>query len=146
MSIDLSEPFRDALVGAAVITGSLPAYLDSYPVFTRTPVPDDAPYPMIVVHPQLPGADADGISDRRPVLVRDVAVYGLNDTAAHYREVETLANSVWSLFDRQRDSIAAPAGWVVVDVQAREPRPGPVDNDDEVARRVEVSVRLAAST
>lgn len=142
MSHDLSAPVRAALVGAGVVTAALSAYLGSYPVFTRVPVPDDAPYPMIVVHAQFGAGDEDGVDDLRPIAVRDVTVYGRNDTAEHYRAVESLAYAVWELFHRQRASLSVP-GWSVVDVRAQQPRPAPVDDEEIIARRVELTVRLA---
>lgn len=141
---DLSAPYRAALVGAAAITAELPVYLGSYPVFTRVPVPDDAPYPMVVVSAQLQAGEEDGVADQRPLLDRDVMVYGRNDTAAHFRQVETIARAVHALFHRQKRSITV-SGWHVADLTATGPAPAPVDDAQTVGRRVTVRARLAKS-
>lgn len=148
MSLDLSAPVRAAIVAASAITSTLPAYLGSYPVFTRVPVPDDAPYPMVVVAAQFPGGDEDGVSDQRPIIVRDVMVYGTNGRAAtsdQYRAVETIAHALRELFHRQRGAITV-AGWSVTEIVAATPQPAPVDDEQTVGRRVEVTVRLARTS
>src|SRR5688572_16505570 len=128
---DLSIPLREALVAAASVTSQLPAYQGSYPVFTRRPVDAVAPYPMIVVSPDITKTDQDGIDDQRPVIVRDISVYGLNDTPAKYRTVETLARAVHDLFHRNRLAITV-SGWAVVAITATGPIPAPVDDDATV--------------
>jgi hypothetical protein len=75
---DLSEAIRTALVGDPDIAALLPAYAGSLPVFTRRPVPADAPYPMLVVSADLVSSNEDGVYDQRPILVRDVAAYHSN--------------------------------------------------------------------
>lgn len=141
MSAELSVPIRNAIVGESAITSELDAYLGGLPVFTRRPVPDAAPYPMIVVSPDITVSDEDGISDFRPVQVRDIAIYGRNSTPANYRQVETIARAVYSLFHRQRTSITV-SGWDVTQITARGPRPAPVDDEQTVGRVVEVTVHL----
>jgi hypothetical protein len=142
VSLDLSVPIRDAIVAETAITDELPAYLGSLPVFTRVPVPDDAPYPLIVVAAQFQGAMDDGINDQRPAIVRDVIVYGKNDTAANYRQVEAIAFAVRDLFHSQREAIIVP-DWGVIDITAMAPAVAPVDDEQTVGRRVELTVRLA---
>ena len=139
---DLSVPYRVAIIAASGITAELPAYLGSYPVFTRVPVPDDAPYPLVVVASQLHGGEEDGLDDQRPLVDRDIMVYGLNDTPAHYRQVETIAFALHALFHRQRAAITV-AGWTVADLTAVGPEPAPVDDEQTVGRRVTVRARLA---
>lgn len=142
MSLDLSAPIRTAVIGDTTITDELPAYAGSVTVFTRVPVPDDAAYPMIVIHAQMHGGDDDGINDQRPTVLCDVTTYGRNDTAAHYRQVETIAFAVRELFHRKRLAISV-SGWAVVDIQARGPSPAPADGEQIIVRRVELAVRLA---
>lgn len=145
MSLDLSAPIRAAIVADAAVTAQLPAYLGSFPVFTRVPVPDDAPYPLVVVAAQIAAGDADGVNDQRPVIVRDLVAYGTNDTAANYRQVEGIAFALRELFHRQKDAIAV-SGWHVVDLLASTPTPAPVDDEQTVGRRVELTVKLARSS
>lgn len=143
MSADLGRPIRDAIVGAAAITALLPAYLGGFPVFTRRPVPDAAPYPMIVVSPDVAAEDQDGINDQRPMLQRDVAVYGRNITGDEYRAAEAVARQVHALFQSQgRLAIAVP-GWHVIDINARWPMPAPTDDEQTVGRVVPLTIRLA---
>lgn len=140
--MDLATPIRSALIGASSVTGELTAYKGSFPIFTRRPVPEDAPFPMVVVSSGFQAGEQDGINDQRPVLVRDVLVYGRNDIAEKYRQVETIAFAVRELFHRQRDSIAV-SGWSVVDVLASGPSPAPTDDEQTAGRLVELTVRLA---
>ena len=140
--MDLSIPLRDALVGSVTITGNLSAYLGSYPVFTRLPVPDDAPSPLVVVSPGMSLGEEDGIKDDRPLLSRDILIYGDNDTPAKYNTVEEIAFAVRDLFHRQRTALTV-AGWTVVRITAAPPRPAPVDDEQTVGRLVELSVLLA---
>lgn len=143
MSADLAQPILAAIIGASSITSLLPAYLGNFPVFTRRPVPDDAPYPAIVVSPDVAASDQDGIDDQRPVLQRDVAVYGKNTTADEYRETEQIAREVHSLFQSLgRHAIVVP-GWHVVDLSARWPTPAPTDDEQTVGRVVPLTIRLA---
>lgn len=139
---DLAIPFRNALVASSAVTAKLTAYKGSYPVFTHRPVPTDAPYPMIVVSPDISLTDQDGINDFRPVQVRDIAVYGLNDTTAKYRNVEVLGYLVRQMFHGNRLAISVP-DWNVVDINAIGPIPAPTDDDKTVARLVSLTVQLA---
>lgn len=142
MTADLSGPIRAALLASSSITARLPAYKGSLAIFTRRPVPADAPYPMIVVSPDITVTDEDGLSDMRPLIERDVAVYGRNDTAEKYRTVEELAYNVRTLFHRQRHVLTV-SGWSTAQIIARGPRPAPVDDDQTVGRVVTLTIRLA---
>lgn len=142
--MDLSEPLRTAVIGESTITNELAAYKGSFPVFTRRPVPDDAVYPMIVISSGMQAGEFDGLTDQRPVLVRDVLVYGSNETAAKYRQVEAIANTVWSLFNRGWQSILV-SGWKVVEIIASGPSPAPTDDEQTVGRRIELTITLAKS-
>lgn len=148
MSTDLLPSIRAALIANAPITALLPAYLGSYPVFTRRPVPDDAPLPLIVVNPQIQSGEEDGLTDQRPALTHDIVVYGRSGVDGgidHYRTVDDLARRVQQLFHRQRAAVSA-SGWTITDVTARGPFPAPVDDEQTVGRRVEVTAQLARRT
>jgi hypothetical protein len=142
MSADVAEALRLALVNDPTVAGALTAYQGSLPIFTRRPAPTDAPYPMILVSPDVTHADEDGVSDKRPVITRDIAVYGQNDTAPHYRTVESLAYRVRDLFHRMRQSIAV-SGWNVVSIMATGPIPAPSDDDRTIGRMVTLTIRLS---
>ncbi len=140
--MNLSEPLRIAIVADSGITGQLTAYAGSYPVFTRRPAPSGAPYPMIMISPDVVVTENDGINDDRPSIVRDVAVYGSNENAANYVEVEAIAYALRDLFHRQRASITV-SGWTVTDVLALGPRAVPADDEQRIGRAVELTVQLA---
>lgn len=142
MTADLAAPIRTALLGDVSITAGLPAYAGGYPIFTRRPAPADAPYPMIMVSPDISVTDQDGINFLAPVSERDVVVYGQNDTAAHYRAVEALAFAVRALFHRKWRLLSVP-GWKVVQVIARGPMPAPTDDDQTVGRLVALTISLS---
>lgn len=145
---DLSVPYRAAIIAASAITSELAAYQDTYPVFTRVPVPSDAAYPLIVVSAQFQSGEEDGLRNVRPSVDRDIMVYGVSsaDPALdQYRKVERIAFAVHALFHRQRAAIAVP-GWEVVDLVATGPAPAPTDDEQTVGRRVTVRARLAKKT
>lgn len=139
MSLDLSEPLRTAIIGEIAITGSLAVFANAPAVFTRRPVPSEATFPMICVSPDIMISDADGLSSLRPVVTRDVTVYGQQDSA--YRLVEDVGYLLRELFHRRKQSISV-VGYHVVDIVASGPRPAPVDDDKLVGRVVTLTVRL----
>jgi hypothetical protein len=131
------------LLNDIVIDAALPAYNSGKAIFTRRPVPSDAPYPMIVISPDVSVSEADGIRDDRPIVVRDIAVYGRNEPAAAYRQVEDIAYAVRHIFHRQRQSLFTNGEYDVIDVRASGPRPAPTDDQQTVGRLVELTVRLS---
>lgn len=142
--MDLAEPIRTALIEASEITTLLMAYKNSYPVFTRRPIPEDAPPIVIIVSPTVSLThDDDGIHDQRPLILRDISVYGPNEPAASYRKIEEIAHLVHDLFHRKRDAIIVD-GWDVVQITVTGPIPAPVDDEEEVGRLVTLNVLLAA--
>jgi hypothetical protein len=141
MSVDLAVPLRTALIGNTGITSKLATYQSAPAVFTRRPVPAGVAYPVIVISPDVAPSDQDGINDFRPVIVRDIAIYGENDTAAKYRTVEELGYLVKALFHRNRRAITV-TGYSVTDIIARGPMPAPVDDEARVGRVVELTIRL----
>ena len=141
--IDLTQAIREAVLAQSSIVGSLPAYLEQPTVFTRKPVPEDAPYPMLTISPDITERKEDGINDFRPIYTRDITVYGENDTAAKYRFVEALAFTIANYFHANKHAIALPDGWALSGVTATSPRPAPTDDDTKVGRLVEVTFRLA---
>lgn len=139
--MNLAAPIRNAIVANTTITALLQAFQGSFPVFTRVPTPSDSPYPLIVITPDVAISDEDGISDLRPVVVRDVAVYGLNDTAEQYRDVETIGYELRDMFHREK-ALTVP-GYHVIDIRVTGPRVAPADTENEVGRMVELTIRLS---
>lgn len=138
---DLSPALYAALTSAP-FASSLASYLGAPAIFTRRPVPSDAPYPMIVAAGDVTVGDQDMIADPVVVIVCDVAVYGQNDTAAHYRTVEGIARGVRDLFHRNRASLNI-TGWSVLDIVCSGPFVGPTDDDTSAARIVTLTIRLS---
>lgn len=146
---DLLATLRSALVGSGAVADELPEYAGSLPIFTRRPVPDDAPMPMIIINPQIQAGQADGMRDQRPVIVHDIIAYGRNGTAGtsdDYRRIERLAHAVQQLLHRRPDRLLPANGWAIIDVVASGPSPAPGDDEQTIARRVEVTVRAARLT
>ena len=143
MKPDLSEPIRTAIIGNSGIAGMLAQYAGEPAVFTRTPTPatDPVPYPQVVVSPDLSSTNEDGLTSQRFVISRDVAVYGRNDQADSYRNVETIAKLLQALFHRQKRSLQI-SGFRVFDLVATGPSPSPVDDDQNVGRVVTLTIRL----
>lgn len=145
MGADLATPIRSAIVADSSITDLLLTYLGSFPVFTRRPVPEDTPYPCIVVSDNIAASDQDGVNDVRPVQIRDVAIYGRNDLpATHMRNVNEIALKVRRLFHRHKNILVVP-NWTVIDVTCTGPIPAPVD-DQISGRIVTLTVRLASNS
>lgn len=145
MSADLLPALRAAIAAHAAVTSELAAYAASYPIFTRRPIPDDAPALVVIIGPVIESGRADGIDDQRPILTHDISVYGPNGAAGTqdaYRAVERIAFAIQQLFHRRPEEVQV-AGWQTIDVTARGPSPAPVDDEQTVGRRVEVTSRLA---
>lgn len=145
VTLDLAKPLYDALLTNSYVTGLLPVYLGGPTVFTRRPAPPNAPYPMILVSPDITNTDVDGVDNFRPEVTRDIIVYGRNDTPANYDDVEAMAYSIANQFHRKRDSFTV-AGWSVIAVSVNGPIPGPTDDESVIARVVSVRAQLGSIT
>ena len=137
---DLAEPIRTALINASFTL--LPTYKGALTIFTRRPVPSDAPYPMVVISPDISQTSNDGLNDQQPVVRRDVTVYGQNDTSVKYRVVEDLAYQIQDYFHRQRQTLTVST-WHVVGITAGGPNIAPTDDDNIVARVIPLMISLA---
>jgi hypothetical protein len=139
---DLTTPIRAAIVADASVTSLLPAYQGSFPVFTRRPVPDLAPYPMIVISKDITVSDEDGVNDDRPAIVRDVAVYGMNEPAERYHELDVIARAIRGMFHR-KSPLTLSDGWTVTLITATGPTDFRLENDKQTGRVVQLTVRVA---
>lgn len=137
--MDLAAPIRAAIMAEAAITNLLPTYKGSKPVFTRRPPPEDAPYPMILISPDITLGNEDGLVSMRPVIMRDIMVYG--DQPDHYRDVEAMAYDLRELFHRQRSALTV-SGYHVIDIRASGPITGAVDEPSHLSRIVTLTVRV----
>lgn len=143
--LDLGPALREALLDDAGIAGDLPEYDDSLAIFTRRPVPDDAPFPMILLPGPSAVGDEDGLVSDRPVWMGDVLIYGNkaapNTPEDQTRKVEALGFKVRRLLHRQKWALQV-GGFHVIDIRATGPVPAPVDDDKTIGRVVSLVVRL----
>ena len=140
--INLQTAIRQRILDDVTISSLLPNYLNSKPVFTRVPVPEDAEYPLIVVSPLIAETDRDFIScGARRVATYDIAVYSRNDDATNYRKVEQIAYRLAEIFNRvPRYSLAMPSGSSLIQTTIIGPFPGPTDDLVKVARVVSLNI------
>lgn len=143
MSADLSEPLRTAIVNNPAVTGLLPTYLDTFPVFTRRPAMNEAPYPMIMISQDVTHGNEDGVNDFRPVITRQIMVYGRDNNLGNVRTVNQLSYILQAMFHRQRDVLDVD-NWAVVDIIADGPTEAPIIDDQISGQQVQLQIRLAA--
>lgn len=139
MSLDLGASIRTALLAEAPIYGLLGEWSGEPSIFTRRPVPSEAQYPMIVVNPDIAITDQDALRSKRPIVTKDVIVYG--DQPDGYRVVEQLGYAIRELFHRERFSIDVD-GYDVVQIVASGPNVAPTDDDKTVGRVVTLTISL----
>jgi hypothetical protein len=136
----LPAAIRSAIIANAPIVALLGEYENAASVHTRRPAPQGAAYPMVIIPSENAAAsDEDALRTQRPVLQRDVLVYGENPK--HYREVDEAAELIFQLFHRQRFAISVP-GWHVIDIVARRPMAAPTSDEKRVGRMVPLTIRL----
>lgn len=135
--IDLSVAIRSHILNDVIIAPLLPNYQGSEPIFTRRPVPTDAPYPLVLVSSLVADNQRDGLSCNQSILTYDVAVYGKNDTPENYRNVEKIANRIHAIFHKAKPyALSMPVGTTLIGVNARGPFSAPVDDDKQIGRVV----------
>jgi len=142
---DLSVALRDAIINGTGVTDQLGQNSGGDNVFTSRPIPSTAPYPMIVIGPDIGPNDQGGLNDERLVIMRHVGVYGQNTGTdkTQYRAVETTAQLIRDLFHRKPTAIKV-TGWNVVQIWTRGPLVGPTSDDKFVSRIVELTITLIA--
>lgn len=143
---DLAIPIRTAIINNAAIMTNMPDYNGNDNVFSRRPIPVDAPSPQIVIGPDISNIDSGGLIDQHLFIKRDIAIYGTNDTAERYRLTEAVAFAVRNLFHRNKKAITV-SGWNVVNIWTVGPTFAPVDTPDkDVARNVRLTIELIAAS
>lgn len=142
--LDLLPPIRDALMGEAEIAGVLEQWKGEPAIFTRRPVPKDAPALMVLID-QTTLSDADALRSDRPIWGGQILFYGVKGEPGtpqdQTRVVEKMAYRARTLFHRQRFSVR-PTGFSVIDVRAGGPMPAPTDDDQTVGRLLTLTVLL----
>lgn len=135
---------RKALSEDAGIVLRLEEYKGEPAVFTRRPVPHDAPGRIAIINPGNI-SDWDALAVDRPWWSGTIAFYGVKGEPGSdqddTRKVEEAADLARELFHRQRFSVQV-AGFSVIEIVAGGPVPGPTDDDNEVARIVSLRIRL----
>ena len=117
---DLIALIRTAIVSDAGITAKLPAYKNSYPVFTRAPIPTDATYPCVTISEPTILTHEDGVNDQRITLVHEIAVYGnAVNPASDWQLVQEISQLIANLFHRKPGSLGElDDDWKVVSIRA----------------------------
>ena len=138
--MNLHAPIRTFLLGESDITEKLGTWENEPAIHTRRPVPQETGAPFIIVASDNAGAaNQDGLMSDRPVLIRDIAVYGPQPEA--YRDVEAVAELIADRMHRNRFAFVVP-GWHIMDVVAARPISAPTDTDKQVGRLVSLTIRL----
>ena len=148
MSLNLAQPLREAILGMYTITDLLGTYAGEPSIFTRRPVPSEATYPMVVISPDVAVFDQDAMISVRPVVLRDLAIYGkeiredeFGVQNSDYRNVEVIGYELRERFHRRRDAILVE-DYNVIDIRASGPIPAPAGDDRLIGRVVTLTIRL----
>lgn len=151
MSLDLGPAIRKTLIGGwtdldvSAIIECIEQYRDAPAVFAYRPIPEDAPTAIILINPDVAITDADGLTSDRPIVVRDIAIYGRKGTPGDPSDqspaIERCGYLIRNLFHRQRFSVR-PEGYSVIQIRATGPIPAPVDDDGEIGRIVTLTIEL----
>jgi hypothetical protein len=138
---DVILSIRDLIVANTAITDLLASYLGAPAVFTRVPVPDAAPYPMITISRNQMQANEDGLDSYRPVLTYEISAHGRNDLPpTQYRDVGTLGTLIRALFHRRRNITLMD--WGIIDQRCTGPTElSPVDQI--TTRSIRLTIRAS---
>lgn len=138
-------PLREAIVTDEVLGLGLSTWKGEPACFTRRPVPDDAQHIFCLINPPSDVRDMDALDSRRDIVSILIAFYGAKaapgDPADQTREVEALAERARDKFHRNKWAIQTDA-FEIIDIVATGPFAGPTDDDKEVARLVNLRMRL----
>ncbi len=145
MSLDLAPALRDAIMAIPAVVAEIDEWKGEPAVFTRRPIPADAPAKIILINPDTSITDADGLTSSRPIVVRDILLIGQKgrpgDAGDHTRAIERAAYALREHFHRTKFTVN-PEGFSVIDIRATGPVPAPVDDDSDIARLVSLTIRL----
>ena len=145
LSAEVSAGLREAIIAVPAITGLLGTYQGEPSIHTRRPVPSGATGIYVVIGPNIVRTDQDFLTSRLPVLQRDIVTYGQSGSPGaandQYRDVEAVADGVYDLFHRNRDSLVVD-GFHVVDIVATGPIPAPTENARLIGRAVLLTIKL----
>lgn len=147
--MNLAQPLRDAILGLTSVTDLLGTYAGEPSIFTRRPVPSEGVYPMVVISPDIVFVNQDALVNFRPVIMRDLAVYGqaIRETselgqADDYRNIEAIGYALREAFHRHREMLVVD-DHNVIDIVATGPIPAPTGDDRLLGRVVTLTIRLS---
>ncbi len=138
-TLNVAAPLRTAMLANGPLVALLGAYEHEPSIHTRRPIPSEAGSPSIAISPDVAITDLDGLTSRRPVVKRDISVYG--NQPDQYRDVETAAYIIREMFHRQPRSIVMD-GYQVVEIVAMGPSVGPTDDQTTLCRYISLTIQL----
>lgn len=142
---DLFAPIRKTIIEDEVINPQLSEWMGEPACFTRRPVPEDAQHIFCLINPPSDVRDIDALVARRDEVSISIAFYGAKadprDPADETRMVDVVAQRCRTIFHRNKWAIQSDA-FEIIDIVASGPFVGPTDDDNEVARIVNLRVRL----
>jgi hypothetical protein len=146
MSVDVGPGLSAAIVGESTITNLLSTYKGAPSVHTRLPVPDGVEFPYIVIGPDVAVVDFDALTVDRPIVVRNIYVYGNAGNALQddYREVEQVAYALRTLLHRGKDALSVD-NYDVVSIEVTGPTSAPTSDDKIIGRYVVATIRLRST-
>ena len=137
--LDLGPSLRTALINDPGISGLITEWQGEPAVFTRRPTFTEVFYPLIVISEDVAVTEQDGLKSDRPIVVRDIIVYGHNPD--DYRAVDEVAYQIRELFHREKNSIVS-TDYHVVEIRAIGPIAAPSDDEEIVGRIVTLTIQL----
>lgn len=140
-SLNLAGPLRTAMLDNADLVALLGTYAGEPSIHTRRPIPSEAVSPDAVISPDVAITDADGLTSRRPIVMRDISIYG--DQPDQYRQVEEAAYLTRLMFHRLPRAIVVP-DYQVIQITASGPSAGPTDDATTLCRYVSLMIQLRA--
>ncbi|OFW99177.1 MAG: hypothetical protein A3E78_14205 [Alphaproteobacteria bacterium RIFCSPHIGHO2_12_FULL_63_12] len=93
--IDVSRAIFDRLTGSPDLAALISTYASAPAIFTATPIPADATYPIIVSSGNVSDSSSDNKTGRGREITRDVFVYAEEVSSAS--SVEEIAGTVLNL-------------------------------------------------
>ena len=137
--LDITAAVRQAIIDDTVIADLLASYRNSPAVFTRRPVPEDAPYPLAVSDHDVSIRDRDWLDTQKPVITRNIYFYG--EQRGHYRDVQTMALRARELFHRNPSALCID-GYHTIEITVTGPFDAPVADDQNTGRAISLTVQL----
>ena len=133
-------------MGETTITSLLSTYKGAPSVHTRLPIPDGVEFPYVVIGPDVAVTDYDALTVDRPIVVRNIYVYGVAGNALQddYREVEQVGYALRTLLHREKDAIAV-TGYDVVSIDISGPLSAPTSDEKIIGRYVVATIRLRST-